>query len=288
MIVWSVLRNYISVLKPSASVLLTFTGIISAIVANNGIPRVDNLILIGTTIMVASAGANGLTNYLDRHIDARMQRTKYRALPSGRIKPPEKILPLTISLIVIGLVLAWYLQPVYRFAFIADVIGTSAALIYRKRATCVFPQGMLAGCAPVLMGWFAVKPSFAWELVFLCGLIGLWLPLHIWSVMLAHRDEYIGARLTYFPISRKSGEIIKILFIISLALALFAVGLYFIGAFGLVYLVTAIVMSGIMVYGAYQLIISGTSKNAWRLYKLSSFPYLGIVFLAIGLDKWLL
>jgi protoheme IX farnesyltransferase len=287
-ILWNVIRNYIGVLKPAASILLTFIGIISAIVANDGIPEIGSLVLIGVAVLIASAGANGLTNYLDRHIDARMLRTKHRALPAGRIKPPEKVLPLTIGLIIIGLVLAWYLQPVYRLAFIADVVGTSAALVWRKRATCVFPQGMLASCAPVLMGWFAIKPAFGWELLLLCGLIGFWLPLHVWSVMLAHRDEYINAGLSYFPISRKTGEIVKLLFILSLALAIFAIGLYFIGAFGLLYMLTAILMSGILVYGAYRLIISGTSKSAWRLYKLSSFPYLGLVFLAIGLDKWLL
>lgn len=288
MILWNVIRNYIGVLKPAASILLTFIGIISAIVANDGIPEIGSLVLIGAAVLIASAGANGLTNYLDRHVDARMLRTKHRALPAGRIKPPEKVLPLTIGLIIIGLVLAWYLQPVYRLAFIADVVGTSAALVWRKRATCVFPQGMLASCAPVLMGWFAIKPAFGWELLLLCGLIGFWLPLHVWSVMLAHRDEYINAGLSYFPISRKTGEIVKLLFILSLALAIFAIGLYFIGAFGLLYMFTAILMSGILVYGAYRLIISGTSKSAWRLYKLSSFPYLGLVFLAIGLDKWLL
>jgi protoheme IX farnesyltransferase len=287
-ILWNVIRNYIGVLKPAASILLTFIGIISAIVANDGIPEIGSLVLIGVAVLIASAGANGLTNYLDRHIDARMLRTKHRALPAGRIKPPEKVLPLTIGLIIIGLVLAWYLQPVYRLAFIADVVGTSAALVWRKRATCVFPQGMLASCAPVLMGWFAIKPAFGWELLLLCGLIGFWLPLHVWSVMLAHRDEYVNAGLSYFPISRKTGEIVKLLFILSLALAVFAIGLYFIGAFGLLYMLTAILMSGILVYGAYRLIISGTSKSAWRLYKLSSFPYLGLVFLAIGLDKWLL
>jgi len=288
LILWNVIRNYVGVLKPAASILLTFIGLISAIVANDGVPETGRLVMIGTTVLVASAGANGLTNYLDRHVDSRMRRTKHRALPAGRIRPPEKVLPLTIGLVVIGLVLAWYLQPLYRLAFIADVVGTSAALVWRKRATCVFPQGMLASCAPVLMGWFAIRPAFGWEVLLLCGLIGFWLPLHVWSVMLAHRDEYIDAGLTYFPINHKYGQTVKLLFILSLALAVFAIGLFFIGAFGLLYLLTAVIMSGTLVYGAYRLIMSGTSKSAWRLYKLSSFPYIGLVFLAIGLDKWLL
>jgi len=64
------------------------------------------LLLIALTILLASAGANGLTNYLDRDVDARMQRTKHRALPSKCIYPPEKVLPLTIGLVIVGLALA--------------------------------------------------------------------------------------------------------------------------------------------------------------------------------------
>ena len=100
-----------------------------------------SVLLAGITILLASAGANGITNYLDRHVDARMERTRKRALAAKRIEPAEKVLPLVIGLIIVGLVLAWYLHPL---SFLADLIGTSAAAFWRKRVTCVFPQGMLA------------------------------------------------------------------------------------------------------------------------------------------------
>ncbi|MDP2855940.1 MAG: UbiA family prenyltransferase, partial [bacterium] len=173
--------NYLEVLKPKASILLTFIGFCAAVIAGAGALSL-RLLLISFIIFIASAGANGLTNYLDCGFDAMMQRTRHRALPSKRIEPPEKVLPLTISLIIIGLGLAWWLHP---YAFLADLIGTVAAVVYRKRATCIFPQGMLASCAPVLMGWFAIRPAVSWELLLLCILIAVWLPLHVWSVMIA-------------------------------------------------------------------------------------------------------
>ena len=144
-------------MKPRQSSLLTFIGVCAAIIAGDGHLSL-NLLLIALTILLASAGANGLTNYLDRDVDARMQRTKNRALPSKRIEPPEKVLPLTVGLVIIGLVLAFKLHPL---CFLSDLIGTIAAVVWRKRWTCVFPQGMIAGCAPVLMGWFAIEPAFS-------------------------------------------------------------------------------------------------------------------------------
>ncbi len=278
------IADYIEVLKPRETSLLTFIGVCAAIIAGGGRPPLDKLLVAYLAILSASAGANGLTNYLDRDIDARMERTRHRALPSKRINPPEKVLPLTISLTIIGLALAWWLHPL---VFVFGVIGTIAAVVWRKQATCVFPQGVLASCAPVLMGWFAIRPAFSWELVLLCLLIAVWLPLHVWSVMTAHREDYIDAGLTYFPMSREAKEAVKVLALFSLVLAATSVTLYFVGDFTLFYLTAASLLSVLMVYASVKLVLSSTSRNAWRLYKLSSFPYLGLVFLAMSLDIWL-
>ena len=278
------ITSYIEVLKPRASILLTFIGVCAAIIAGEGYPPLGTLFLAMVAIFIASAGANGLTNYLDCGLDARMHRTRNRALPSRRIYPPEKVLPLNVGLVIVGLALAWYLHPL---VFIADLVGTLAAVIKRKQATCVFPQGMIASWAPVLMGWFAVRATFSWELVLLCVLIGAWLPLHVCSVMIAHREDYIKAGLNFFPMSREESEGVKVLLIFSLALIIAAITLYFVGSFHLFYLVVASLLSTIMIYASIRLVVSSSSGNAWKLYKLSAFPYLGLIFLAMLLDIWL-
>ena len=214
-----------------------------------------------------------------------MQRTRHRALPSKRIDPPHKVLPLLIGLTVIGLVLAWRLHPI---VFLFDLVGTVAAVVWRKRVSCVFPQGVLASCAPVLMGWFAVSMSFNWEIVLLCVLIAAWVPLHVWSVMVANREDYISAGLAYFPMSREVGEAVKVLLAFSLVLYAASVTIYFIGSFAFLYLVVANVLGVLMVYSSSRLVASGASRDAWRVYRLSAYPYLGILFLAMCLDIWLL
>jgi protoheme IX farnesyltransferase len=282
-VTYRTVKNYVEVLKPRASILLTFIGVCTAVIAGDGQTSLK-LLLITVTILLASAGANGLTNYLDCNIDALMQRTKNRALPSKRIDPPEKILPLNITLVVIGLALAWYLHP---WCFAADAIGTLASIVWRKRATCVFPQGMIASCAPVLMGWFAVRPVINWELVLLCILISVWLPLHVWSVMVANREDYINAGLNFFPVNREVNQATKVFLLFTVLLCAAAVALYFVADFTLLYVIVVGLMSIMMVYANIRLIVSNTSKNAWRLYKLSSFPYLGLIFLAMCLNVWL-
>lgn len=279
------LKNYIEVLKPRESFLLTFIGVAAAFIAADGKPSLNVILLAMVAILIASAGANGITNYLDREFDARMRRTRHRVLPSGRIYPPQKVVPLIVSLIITGLVLAWWLHPL---AFAADLIGTVVAVTWRKRITCVFPQGAIASLAPLLMGWFAIEPAFSWQLFLLCLLIFVWLPLHVWSVMVSNRDEYLGAGLNFFPMNVSVRTAVMVLLLFALFLYVVSIVLYFVGGFGWLYLVLANVLGIIMLYTSSRLVASSTSKNAWRLYKVSSFPYLGLIFLAMCLDIWLL
>ena len=301
------LHNYLEVLKPRETLLLGFLGFCSVIIASHTHPctvlGIDNSFLflhwnphdhyfaeIGTvflatvTVLIASSGANGLTNYLDRDVDARMQRTKKRVFPTRRIYPAEKGLVWILFLIAVGLILSWVLHP---YVFWANFIGTVAAAIFRKRVICVFPQGVIAGCAPVLMGWFAIRSDIGMELVLLCLLIAVWLPLHVWSVMVSHRDDYIGAGVTFFPMNVSVRTAVIVLLIFAFLLNAVSISLFFVAGYSLLYLIVAVVMGIAMLWATAKLIGSHTSRNAWKLYKLSSFPYLGLIFAAICLSLWL-
>ena len=307
MAIFSALRNYLEVLKPRETLLLGFLGLCSVIIASHThpesilVPRdtflflhwnpyehqfaeIGIMILATVAILIASGGANGLTNYFDRSVDARMQRTKNRVFPTRRIYPAEKGLAWVLFLVAVGLVLSWLLHP---YAFWADLVGTVAAAIFRKRVICVFPQGVIAGCAPVLMGWFAARSDVSMELILLCLLIAAWLPLHVWSVMISHRDDYIGAGITFFPMNVSVHTAVIILLIFALLLNAISIGLFFVAGYSFLYLIVAVVMGIAMLWATVKLVGSHTSRNAWKLYKLSSFPYLGLIFMAICLSLWL-
>jgi protoheme IX farnesyltransferase len=279
------LKNYIEVLKPRESFLLTFIGVVAVFIAADGEPSLDVILLAMVAILIASCGANGITNYLDRDFDAKMMRTRHRVLPSRRIYPPQKVLPIIVGFIITGLMLAWWLHPL---AFAADLIGTIVAITWRKRITCVFPQGAIASLAPLLMGWFSIEPTFSWQLFLLCLLIFTWLPLHVWSVMVSNRDEYLEAGLNFFPMNVTVKIAVRVLLLFALFLYTVSIVIYFIGGFSWLYLVLANALGIIMLYTSCRLVASSTSRNAWRLYKISSFPYLGLIFLAMYLDIWLL
>jgi protoheme IX farnesyltransferase len=279
------LLDYVEVLKPRETALLLFIGGCSAFIATAGISwNMYTMLLTMLAIGLGSAGCNGLTNYLDSDVDSKMTRTCSRALPSGRIYPPQKALPIIIIFIITALGLAWRLHPV---CFIMGIVGVIASSAWRKTATCTF-FGIVAGCSPVVIGWFALNPVFELKLLLICLLVALWIPIHVWSVMLAKRHEYVNAGLTYFPLNLKRTTVVNVLFVLSVCLSVTALTLFFITDFKVLYVSVAVMMGTLMVLANIRLLKSNNSVAAWKLYKLSSFPYLGFIFFAMCLDMFLL
>ena len=276
--------SYIDVLKPRETILLTFIGVCSAVIAAGGQLQTDILILVLISIGLGSAGSNGLTNYLDRVVDSRMVRTRNRAFPSKRIDPPQKALPLIIGLIISALALAWILHPL---CFLVGLIGVIASAIWRKTISCTF-LGIIAGCSPVLIGWLAVKPVFDIQVLLLCCLVAIWIPIHVWSIMVASREDYLGAGLNYFPLTWRIKSVIRLLFVFSCLLCLVSILIYFYYGLHLLYLVVASILGILMIYANARLLFSTVSAAAWRVYKLSAFPYLGVIFLVMCLGIWVI
>jgi len=274
--------DYITVLKPRETILLTFIGVCSLVIAGQGTVEWDVFLLALAAIALGSSGANGVTNYLDRDVDSRMRRTHMRALPAKRIAPAKRALVWSLFLVAGALVLAWFLHPL---CFVFGLSGTVAASIFRKKVMCVV-QGGIAGCAPVLIGYVAVTHQLDLTILFLCILIAVWIPLHVWSVMVANREDYIQAGVIYFPVTWKAGDAIKVLMVLAVLLYAASLALWAVGDFGWLYFGVANVLGILMVYANFNLIRSGTSLDAWKVYKLSAFPYLGVIFTVLCLDFW--
>lgn len=274
--------HYIRVTKPRESSLLVFIGLCAMIVAGNGLPPPGTFFLTLAAITLGSGGVNGLTNYLDRNIDARMRRTNCRPLPAGDVDP-LKALVFCLALTALALGLAWMLHP---WCFVAGLVGTISAVVMRKTVMCPF-LGSISGCAPVVIAWLAVTPRFSYELLVLCLLVCLWIPLHVWSVMLANREDYMQGGVRYFPLSRETRQSVKVLLLLSLPLAAMSIVFYFTNHLHWLYLATAVVLGLAMIGANIRLAFSANSRDAWKVYKLSAFPYLGLIFLGMTLDSWL-
>ena len=78
--------NYVEVLKPRETSLLVFISLCAAITAVKGFPSSGTLLLTLVAVALGSGGVNGLTNYIDREVDGRMQRTRRRSATPSRTR----------------------------------------------------------------------------------------------------------------------------------------------------------------------------------------------------------
>ena len=106
--------------------------------------------------------------------------------------------------------------------------------------------------------------------------------------MIARRDDYARAGIGYFPLNRTTGEIVKLLVVLSLMLYAASITVYFAGGFSWLFLLLANLLGCVLLYTSLRLVISSSSRASWRLYRLSAFPYLGLLFLGMCLDMLLL
>ncbi len=276
------LGNYVEVVKPRETSLLAFVGVCGAIVAAGGFPPLDKLLIALGAVTAGSAGANGLTNYLDRDLDARLRRTQRRPLPSGRLAPLEVIL-WAGGLTTLGLTLAWLLHP---YAFWAGLVGVVTSWVGRRYALTHLMGGIF-GCAPLLVGWLGLRPELNITILLMCLLIVSWVPVHVWSVMAAHWDDYLQAGVRMFPLWWSRQGALWLMLVAAVLSYLISLAIYLVGGFGLVYLGAANLTGLLIVLASLRLIASGASQAAFRLYRISAYPYLGLLFFGICLDLWL-
>jgi protoheme IX farnesyltransferase len=275
------ITSYFLLIKPRETLLLAFIGVCTSLIASQWLFQPQRFVALVFALTLGSAGCNGLTNYLDRNVDERMPRTQGRVLPMGLIQPAEKSLLIIIPLIILALSMAWALSPI---CFATGVIGVIASALWRKTITCTL-FGIVAGCSPVLIGWFAFHDSLNLTIFMICLLVALWIPIHVWSVIVAKRDEYRAAGLAYFPISMSTRKTITAIFVLTLLLVSVSLFMYFYKIFGLVYVLPAGILGAIMLASTLYMTVRGSPEFAWKIYRLSSFPYLGISFIAMAIDR---
>ncbi|MGG4144612.1 heme o synthase [Paenibacillus algorifonticola] len=156
--------------------------------------------LIGSTLTMASACV--INNYWDRELDQKMERTKGRALPTGRMKPLF-VLGYGLVLGIIGeLVLFIAVNPLTGWLgllgwFVYIVIYT----IWLKRSsTWSTSVGGISGAMPPVIGYCAVTNEVDAGAWLMFALLFLWQPAHFWSLGIRRVEEYRTAGFPLLPV----------------------------------------------------------------------------------------
>lgn len=295
---------YYELTKPKIWYLLVFTAFGATLTASN-IYDIEissaTWMLMLFSVAAGSAAANTLTNYHDRDIDAIMERTKNRPLPSKRIYPAEKARNFGLVLAGISLVLAFGIsftttleQGIWATAFIAfgllnNIIVYSYMLKRKSRTNIIL--GGLCGGSPPMIGWVAVTMTDVWTMgLAMAGLVFIWIPMHIWALTLHFKEDYNKVNVPMLTAVQSEKTSARAIAGSTFVMVLFSIAPFFLTTqsgepmVGSVYLWTAIASGALMIILSAWVIVKPMEKAAWTLFKFSS-PYLAVLFIALMIDS---
>ncbi len=278
--------NYLSLFKLRIGAFITLAALVGAVAAAGQVPRALPLLILGLSVLLASSSAAVFNHYFDRDLDARMERTQGRPLPSGRITNLRQVLGIgwALLLLALGIALAAFHPLVaLHLALGAFVYAVVYTVWLKRRHWMNIVIGGLAGSFAVLAGGASVRPEFCLPPVLLALVLFFWTPSHFWSLAMAYRQEYARAGVPMLPAVVGNARAARDILINSLLLVGASLLPWVLGVQGGVYLAGALLAGGLFLYRNLRLVRDPSPAQALRNFK-GSMVYLSILLLSVVLD----
>jgi len=161
-------------------------------------PLVAILTIMGTSLIVA--GANALNMYLERDIDRRMERTKDRPLPAGRLAPRVALwFGVGLSVAAVPILAIGVNATTALLAVLANLSYVLAYTPLKQRSHWALLVGAVPGAMPPLLGWTAATGTIGAGGLVLFGILFLWQVPHFLAISIFRREEYAKAGLKVMP-----------------------------------------------------------------------------------------
>ena len=262
--------DFIALLKPRVMSLVVFSGFAGLYVAPGSIHPL--LAAVAILCIAVGAGAAGAINmWYDRDIDAMMERTRLRPIPSGRMAPEEALaFGVTLSIFAVmlmGLAVNWMAAALLAAA---SAFYVFIYTIWLKRRT---PQNIViggaAGAFPPMIGWAAVTGSVSLESIALFAIIFFWTPPHFWALALYRQGDYAKAGVPMLPVVAGKATTKKQMLIYTLLLFPLVLSPALLGIAGMLYAVVAGVLNGCFVLLALKVLRSDNNKPARDMFGFS-------------------
>ncbi|RLV08207.1 protoheme IX farnesyltransferase [Streptomyces griseocarneus] len=287
-------KAFLALTKPRIIELLLMTTVPVMFLAAQGVP--DLWLVLATCLggYLSAGGANAYNMYIDRDIDALMDRTAQRPLVTGMVSPKE-CLAFATALTVGSTAWFWVLvNPLS--AMLALGANAFYVLVYtmllKRRTAQNIVWGGIAGCLPVLIGWSAVTNSVSWAAVVLFLVMFFWTPPHYWPLSMKVKDDYARAGVPMLPVVSGNKAVARQIVLYSWVMVAVSLTLQPLGYTGWFYTIVAAVLGGMWLKEAHALQgrakagITGAKLKEMRLFHWS-ITYVSLLFAAVAVDPFL-
>lgn len=281
------LKDYLQLIKPSLSIMVVFSSVISYLLA----PKVEEyswkmILLLFAGGMLVTGSANAINQVVEKDTDAVMKRTAKRPVAAGRMSAEEgwgfAILTGALGIFILGYYFNWLAAGLAAFSlFLYAFIYTPL----KKVSAIAVLIGAFPGALPCLIGWAAGDDKLSAGGWVLFALQFLWQFPHFWAIAWIAHQDYTTAGFKLLP-ADKGPTRYSAIQTIMYSLLLIPVGVipYFIHMSGIVSLVI-VLLANLFMVGRCVNLYRQMSVQAARKVMFGSYIWLPVVLLALLADK---
>ena len=279
-----VARDHLALTKPKVALLLVAVGVVAARVADASIATLD-LVTFALLGYLAAGGAAAVNHVADRHLDARMARTRNRPVASGRVGVRSALTFAATSLTLgVGGALLLHGPAVAAWTALgALTYGGLYTFVLKRRTHHNIVIGGLAGSCGALAGWALADPGLAPGAWLLAAWVFLWTPPHFWGLAIARDADYRAARVPMLPQVRGLAATCRAIALYALASLAASLALGAATPLGGRYLVAAALLGTGFTLLTARLWHAPTPRLALWTFKLSG-AYLALLLVAMVVD----
>jgi protoheme IX farnesyltransferase len=195
------LRDYVALTRPKVLTLVLFTAPPAMALGASGWPEASVMlgVLIGAALIGGGCGA--INAWYERDADARMERTRDRPLPAGRLTPRQALtfgILVSTAGVVVLFELGSGLAALVGVLTLAHYIGIYTVWL-KPRSPANIVIGGAAGAAAPLIADAAVDGRIGVWGVVLFMIVFLWTPPHFWAIALYRKHEYEAGGFPMLP-----------------------------------------------------------------------------------------
>ena len=265
------LRLYWKLIKSLQTFLLVLTGLTGFVSSRCPYTSWDLTLLLLISLFLTISGTTVFNMIYDKDIDAKMNRTEKRPLPSGSVSHNEALI-LGSVLVITGLALAFYLSVLYGIIIFAGVfIDFVIYTVWLKRISAwSILWGGISGGMPILAGRVLGIGYIDATGILLAASILFWIPTHIMTFNIRHFEDYNNAKIPTFA-SKYGFKNTRFIIAMSTILSsiAFALGAFLLGI-SLGFIRILIALAVIDLGFAINSILHPNDKTNFRVFKVAS------------------
>jgi protoheme IX farnesyltransferase len=281
------LKDYLQLIKPSLSIMVVFSSVVSYLLAPNVVDyNWQMILLLFAGGMLVTGSANAINQVVEKDTDALMKRTAKRPVAAGRMSVAEgwafAIICGIAGVLILGYFFNWLSAGLAAFSlFLYAFIYTPL----KKINAIAVLVGAFPGAMPCLIGWAAGANELSLGGWVLFAIQFLWQFPHFWAIAWVAHKDYSNAGFKLLP-SEQGPTKYTALQTIVYSLLMIPVGMipYYIAMSGMTSLIIVMLTNLFLVMQCFRLYKEMNAKAARRV-MFSSYIHLPVVLLALLMDK---